>query len=170
MKMKHLFYLLLLSVIVTSCGIESNNNAFKNDFDQLADWCYNSPMLKKGTAHSGIYYCGLDSTNDYSITFQRFVKDLPIQNPKTINASAWVRTKSLETKATLIVTIDSIGGAVKYMGIPFINFVTAPDQWTEIKGTLEIPANVNADNFLKVYVNNVGKESVDIDDILIEVE
>jgi hypothetical protein len=170
LKMKNTFYLLLVAIIFSSCGNENSDNVFKNDFDQLANWGYQSPMLKSGGAHSGVYYCGLDSTNDYSLTFQRYIKDIPVKNLKTVNASAWVRTKTIDTKATLIVTIDSIGGAVKYMGIPFINFVTAPEQWTEIKGTLEVPANVNPENFLKVYVNNVGKESADIDDVKIEVE
>jgi len=168
--MKNILYIFILAGIITSCGNENNDHVFKNDFDQLGDWQYQSPMLKKGNAHSGIYYCGLDSTNDYSITFQRDLRDFPVQNVKIINASAWVRTKSLPSKATLIVTIDSVGGAVKYMGLPLKDFVTAPDQWTEIKGSLEAPESLHPDFFLKVYLYNVGKENVDIDDIRFEIE
>jgi hypothetical protein len=163
--MKNLLYLVVIAALFTSCGGSDNKNEFRNDFDQIADWGFNSPMLKKGDAHSGVYYCGMDSTNDFSLTFQRAIKDLPKPDFKKLNISAWVRSASLDSKASLIVSIDSQSGSVKYVGISLLDFAIEPNKWTEIKGTLEAPANVSPDNVLKVYLYNAGKEKVDIDDI-----
>ena len=97
------------------------------------------------------------------------MRDLPIRNLSSINVSAWVRAKAAIPKATLIVTIDSIGGAVKYGRFPLKDFEPSRDQWTEVKGTLDVPSNLHPDFFLKVYLFNAGREKVDIDDIRIEV-
>jgi hypothetical protein len=166
--MKKLLYFCAIAALFSSCGGD-NKNEFRNDFDQMADWGFASPMLKKGNAHSGHYYCGLDSTSDYSITFKRRLGDLPLQNLKTVNASAWIRTKSLDTKASFVLTIDSAGGSLAYKSVPLKDFITEPNKWTEVKGTLEVPNNANPNYILTIYLYNAGKESVDLDDILFEI-
>jgi hypothetical protein len=167
--MKKILYLFIISIIISSCG--NDKNVYLNDFDQLGDWGCGSSMLKTGDAHSGMYYCGLDSTNEYSLTFVRQLKNIDVQNISSINLSAWVRTKTVPSKAVLVVTIDSTGGPVKYMGIALKDEVFNPSEWTEIKQRFDdIPSGLNPNDVLKVYLLNSGKESVDIDDIRFKVE
>jgi hypothetical protein len=168
--MKNLLYLFAASILFSSCGKPGNKNEFRNDFEQLADWGFSSPMLKKGDAHSGNYYCGLDSTTDYSITFQSAIKDLPKPDFKTLDISAWARAKDISSMAALVIAIDTIGGNVKYMGIPLSDFILEADKWTEIQGTFTAPENLQPGFQLKIYLYNQGKESVDIDDIKFELK
>jgi hypothetical protein len=156
--------------LFSSCGGSDNKNEFRNDFDQIADWGFNSPMLKRGDAHSGVYYCAMDASNDFSMTFQRVVRDLPTPHFKTIEFSAWVRTPSIGTKAALVMSLDSDKGNVKYMGVQAKDFVTEANKWTQINGTFDAPENVDPNLFLKLYVYNAGKESVDVDDVKFELK
>jgi hypothetical protein len=167
--MKKILYLLIIPIIISSC--ENDKNVYVNDFDQLADWGYSSPMLKSGGAHSGIYYCGLDSNDNYSLTFSKSLKNLEVSNLTSIKISAWVRAKSIPSKAVLVVTIDSATGPVKYMGIGLKDAVFNANEWTEIKETFsDIPSGLNLDNKLKIYLNNAGKEQIDIDDVRFELQ
>jgi hypothetical protein len=167
--MKRIFYMLIISAVISSCG--NDKNVYVNDFDQLADWGYNSSMLKSGGAHSGIYYCGLDSNDNYSLTFSKSIKNLGVPNLSSIKISAWVRVRSIPSKAVLVVTIDSAKGPVKYMGIGLKDAVFNSNEWIEIKETFsDIPSGLNPDLKLKIYLNNACKENVDIDDVRFELE
>jgi hypothetical protein len=166
--MKKIFYFLSI-LIISSCG--NDKNVYMNDFDQLADWGFSSSMLKSGGAHSGNYYCGLDSTTPYSLTFSRQLKNFDILNINSIKLSAWVRAKTIPSNAVLVVTIDSTGGPVKYMGVGLKDEVFNSNEWTEIKATfIDIPSNLNPELTLKVYLNNPGHENLDLDDVRFELE
>jgi len=167
--MKQLIFLALTFATLISC--QNNKNVYQNDFDQLADWGYTSPMLKSEGAHSGIYYCSLDSTCPYSLTFSRPLKNFDITNINSITLSAWVRVKKIPSSGVMVVTIDSPTGPVKYMGISLKDEVFNANEWTEIKQTFQdIPKGLDLNNVLKVYMNNTAKESLDIDDVQFELE
>jgi len=164
--MKRILFVLLL--IILACNKEEKKEQAiiqKNDFESLLGWSeIDAGRLAKGTAHSGIYSALTDSLHQFSPGFIRKIKDISDQRIKKIELNVWVLTKNLDAKASLVLSIESEGKSAFYKGINVIDSVQATERWYPVRCVFNLPADLNKENEVRVYLWNTGKDVVLADD------
>lgn len=161
--------LFLILFIISACHQEAKKKQAiiqKNDFESLLGWSDLDPgRLIKGTAHSGSYAALTDSLHPFSAGFIRKIKDISDQRIKKIDINAWVLTTSLDAKASLVLSIESGGASAFYKGINVLDSVQATKKWYPVRSSFELPADLNRENEVRVYLWNTGKDAVLLDDV-----
>lgn len=159
---------LLLLLSACSYKKESKSLAFSNDFENEFGW-HDSPLLTKGEAHSGQYYNTVPG-NGYSTTFKKNFSDFELTPFQKIKLSAWVRFPVLDSRATLVVSIDSAEGKAPFFwqSIAVEDFIEAKDSWFKVEGEIDLPKNIKPNYTLLVYVMNTCKKSILVDDLAFE--
>jgi hypothetical protein len=172
--MKNTFIVIGLSAIMfCACGKKKNtaNYMYQNTFDNYKDFGFDHATLKSGNARSGEWYCELDTINQYSITYSKKVKDLPVKNAKKVKLSAWLYLPTFNARATVVATVGEQGKeAVMWNGLNTDDLVDTEKQWVQVTGEFALPANMNPEHTLQVYVWNHGKEVVWCDDVAFDFE
>lgn len=167
------FVMLLGVFTMPSCkkGVDTSNYMYQNNFDYYKDYGYDHATLRSGNAHSGEWYCELDTNNPYSITYSKKIADLPVKNIKKIKMSAWLYLPSFNSKASIVVTVGELGkDAATWNGVSTEKNVEEEKQWVQLTGEFEMPQNMNPNHTLQVYVWNHGKETVWCDDMAFDFE
>ena len=161
------FCLLLMQ---SSCSSKRENKtlAFSNDFENDFGW-HDSPLLTKGEAHSGQYYNTVPG-NGYSTTFKKNFSDFELAPFQKIKLSTWVRFPVLDSRATLVVSIDSTEGKTPFFwqSIAVEDFIEAKDSWFKVEGEIDLPKNIKPNYTLLVYIMNTCKKSIWVDDLSFE--
>ena len=139
---------------------------FSNDFESSLGWAENN-TITTGEGHSGKVVSKTTPESQYSYTFHRLLKDISPKRIKRAQFSAWVSLSSANSKGSLVLSIDSVGGekSILWNGVDTKNFVTSPNKWTQIKGTVNFPANISPASELKFYFWNTGKDAILVDDV-----
>lgn len=171
MNQKKIFIAAIIpfTVCVFACsnnGELRGDHVYKNDFENIDGWIQNS-QLEKGDAHSGDFCCKVTPENPFSLTFNKKIGDLSLSKIEKINLTAWVKFSDLNSKAKLVITIDSADGspAFFWMGIPAEDFITEADKWFQVTNEVTLPQTLKKDYKLLVYLWNTGKPPVYIDDL-----
>jgi len=137
--------------------------SFSNDMETTG-WM-NQQTLTKETAHSGKFSSRIDSVLPFSFGYADLFKNINDTLPQKVDVDFWILYPQTGIKTNLVVSIDSIGKNIFWTGIELVDSIKTPNQWKEIKGTVNLPANIMATDKISVYVWNNDKKSVYIDDL-----
>lgn len=165
--------ILTIAVFTLSCRKINDTTIYmhQNSFDNYKDYGFDNPTLRSGNAHSGEWYCELDTINQYSIAYEKKVSDLPVKNPKKIKLSAWLYLPAFNAKATVVASLGEPGKPdAIWNGLNSEDLVDEEKKWVQVLGSFELPDNLNPNHVLKVYVWNHGKEPVRCDDVAFDLE
>lgn len=171
----------LFSIVISLVGCskkvensETNSSLiFTNDLEKTMMWnegCNNvQTIIKNEGAHSGKFVTKLDSIAAYSLHFKAKLGDINNKPLKIANVSVWVKVKNLNADATLVVAIDSAGKIVKWQGTDLKGLVKSPNEWVEIKNSINIETKVNNPQYnFGCYLWNRSKEEILGDDFRLE--
>lgn len=142
--------------------------AFSNDFENEFGW-HDTPILTKGDAHSGQYFDAV-GPNGFSTTFKKRFSDIGINDPEKIKLSAWVKFPVLDSRASLVVSIDSAEGKPSFFwqSIAVEDFIDSKDSWFKVEGEIELPKDIKPNYSLLVYVMNGCRKTILVDDLAFE--
>jgi hypothetical protein len=147
-------------------NLERSSYTFKNDFENIT---VNDGILKTGTKwHSrttSTYMMENMPINcNYTWRVDNIIRHKII---KTVNASVWVNPKFFDKIGALLIfrITDNDENLLFSKIIRTDDQVTRNNQWTEIKGTFEVPANVDPVNFFSFYIWNIREKRFYIDDL-----
>lgn len=169
--MKRWSFVLLL-VFLLSCLEENVSEQFivqQNDFESMLGWSDVDPgRLLRGNAHSGNYSALTDSNHPYSLGFIRKLREITDHPVKRIEINAWVLSKSLDSKAGLVLSIETDGKSQFYKGVDVLDSIQATQKWYPLRCGFNLPSDLNMDHEVRVYLWNQGKDTVLVDDIEIK--
>lgn len=159
--------------LMAACGSKNNtaNFMYQNSFDNYKDFGFDHATLRSGNAHSGEWYCELDSINQYSIGYSKKIKDLPVKNARKIKMSAWLYLPTFGSKANVVMTVGEQGKeATIWNGLNSEDIVDTEKQWTQVTGEFSLPENMNPEHTFMVYVWNYSNEPIWCDDLAFDFE
>ncbi|MCX6294912.1 MAG: glycosyltransferase family 39 protein [Bacteroidetes bacterium] len=147
--------------------------SYFTNFDSLqVCWDNNMIVQPNCTAHSGLFAAKVDSATEYSSGLT--VKDLKfLVNRKNVllKASYWRYNDAGPVETKLVVTIAHADGTSYFWNS--INETVSKNTeymkgWKEVVGILDIPPVKSQQDILKVYLWDIGKNRIFIDDIRID--
>jgi hypothetical protein len=169
---RNLFFLGATVLLFVGCTKDSTlSYRYQNNFENYAEWGFQNATLRNGNAHSGSWFCELDSNYQYSIGFTKKLSELPVKNIKTVKLSAWIYLPAPASKANVVMSIGLDGQKpAVWNGLNTENEMTDEKSWTHISGEFSLPPNLNPEYKLSVYVWNHGKQPIWCDDLAFDVE
>ena len=156
-----------LSILMAACSSNSNNSNLNvsNNIDDLVHWGLSSSNILSGDAHSGLYSTKVDSLNPFSVTFQKKLTDISKTKITKIEYQAWVKTSILPKKIYFVCSVELENGEhILYEGTQIDKQVLKVNEWTLVKGFLDLTKEVPANTIVKIYFHSPEKESAVIDD------
>lgn len=170
---KYIILAVILCVAILFVACSGNNEdkkenstgaaSFSNDLES-AGWM-NQQTLTKETAHSGKFSSRIDSVFQYSFGFADLFKNISETLPEKVDIDFWMLYPQTGIKTNLVVSIDSLGKNIFWSGLELKDSIKTPNQWQEIKATVNLPANIMATDKIAVYIWNNDKKSAYIDDL-----
>jgi len=158
-------------ILIAACSGNKEENkenkpgvvSFSNDLES-AGWM-NQQTLTKETAHSGKFSSRIDSVLQYSFGYADLFKNINDTLPEKVDVDFWILYPQTGIKTNLVVSIDSVGKNIFWAGIELVDSIKTPNQWKEIKATVNLPAKIMATDKIAVYVWNNDKRSAYVDDL-----
>jgi hypothetical protein len=164
--MKRIIFVSVIALaILSSCSNKNKTNPlyYSNDMESANCWNDNNTLVV-GAAHSGKTFSKVTPESPYSFTFHKLLKDISSKRVRRVEYSCWVNLSSSTSQANLVLAIDTVGKSLLWVGTPTKEFVSVPNKWVKMKGKATIPANINRENEIKIYVWDNGKDAVSVDD------
>jgi hypothetical protein len=162
-----LFFVSLIFLI--TCSGKKESLTITNDLEGFGGWGLTG--IVKGNSHSGEYAYKVDSTQLYSLTFKKTLKEISSKPVKKIKASVWVYFTSKEVEGGFIVSIDPPEDkSIIWEAADLKKFITMPNQWIQITSESTVPENIDPSNIISIYAYNTGKKEFLLDDFEITFE
>lgn len=145
---------------------------YNQNFEQpMSEWQGGKIVEVDSASHSGAHATQIDGQTQFSQTLVLTNMKALVGNKKLVlKTSFWVLDPESESNSKFAISMETKEGKSYFWNA--INELknTAPTapQWKEIKGAIELPAVKQSDDQLKVYLMNVGKTKVLMDDVKIE--
>ncbi len=162
--------LLFILLFFNACNDQQSKtnlrNEFHNDLESYDGWQGISGYyyLNSSDAHSGQHSNQTDSSNIYSITFSKPVKELSASPVKKINISLWVKCLGTPASGAYILSLENGPETYKYFSFELKESNAIVNEWMQLKGTAEIPSGLPKDANAKIYFWNKGKTVILVDD------
>ncbi len=162
--MKKHFYLALALAGLVSCGDGSGadhpaNLLASNDFEAMEGWNGDAPTppsLTREKAHSGNYAMRVGPDVEYASGYIGALGKLSPTRLSKVQVKAWVYVPGGEPAAALITQVmdPATPGAPPLLwdGLPLSKSVSKRSEWVQIEKTLTLPATVNPNCKLYVYL------------------
>lgn len=158
----------MITVLSIGCTSKAKENVtvIANDMEQFNVWMNQNTVIK-GNAHSGEYACKLDSTVEYAFGWRKPIASFDKKIPKFVKVNFFGYCDVKPEKVTLVFSLDSADKNFYWDGKDLSQAMTA-GQWVPISNTFTVPANVNPNANLSIYVWNEKKQSLLLDDFEME--
>ncbi len=122
--------------------------------------------LTDNRAYSGVMSSGIGANNEYSISFDYPIKNLP-DSLHTLNIDMQLYQTNIDHDANLTVEISG-GGGIYHLNSILINKLSAKiEDWNRCSYSFELPNDFYNADLIKVYVYNPTNTQINIDDISI---
>lgn len=171
MKSRIRFFLLGIALF-TSCMVKAQ--VFSNDFENCYEWYppwHNLHIIADSSDNLVNHVCLCDTLHEYGLGFA--VEDgswFPHQNVHCQYGFLF-KTKTLNTQAKVVFSIDDDSGNRYWSAYPLQDFVDDTAAWSAAHFDLVFPSDYFADNGeLKGFVWNEGMERLLFDDARLEIQ
>lgn len=144
---------------------------YKQDFENFGSIDYQFPQRK--CVHSPGIAGYINEDVETNGRFSRRLDVILHGQVKRVKASLWVNPgKKIITKALFICKIHDWQQKCYYFKqVKLDDFIKAPDTWTKVTTTFEIPEWIDQSNIISIFVWNISKTSITyIDDIKLRFE
>ncbi|MBK5285772.1 MAG: glycosyltransferase family 39 protein [Bacteroidia bacterium] len=120
-------------------------------------------VIQKSFAHSGKNVCLTDSSNRYSNTFHNTAGAIS-KSSTYLKACGWVYYEKKIANCLFVSAFENKDGPYQYNAVSISEF-GPPDKWFQICKDIEIPADAEPSNIVKIYFWNKGTSPAYIDDV-----
>jgi hypothetical protein len=159
-------------ILFYSCSDEEQKDIkkqgiiFENDMEPH-EWGGAITIKERPNAHSGKSVSVMDSINAYSLIFVKPIDDISKEKIKSVTYSYWIFMKNANAKANTVLSIDSNDKNILWAGRP----VAAKElnKWAQVIETFDLPDTIEPKYSLRLYVWNISKEEILVDDFKIVV-
>ena len=163
--MKKILFLVLgvFTLLVFSC---SNNKEFvpvyKGSIDK-GDWISCQTIGKFGGV-TGDYCSKIDSINQYSYGFGKFINEISQNSIKKVKINVWVKLEDLTKKTQLVVSLGKDNKNIFWNGHDVSPFIKETNKWYKVEvedtfGELETKGA-----YIEIYLFNPNKNIAYVDD------
>ncbi|HWY38837.1 MAG TPA: hypothetical protein VNY73_09780 [Bacteroidia bacterium] len=167
--MKKVLCLLFIANLIGCSGNKQKGLVYYNDLEGIKGWT--DILLEKKPVHSGIYSNRLDSVHVYGENFKLSFKEISEHILKKVKISAWVFIPDSTIKGKLVMEINQpdkknvfwIGKDLKEYVNKFGEWIEIKQEFTFVKKEIMVPQN-----HVKIFVWNLSKKEMYVDDIRIE--
>lgn len=161
--LKNLFFV-FLSAILLSCNSDviQQHAHYENGFEEAKGFG-NADGVQSIEKHSGSSALEMKADREWGPTFQQKVSELPIEDPKGVLISLWIKPNVAMLKALLVVQVDSAGVNKFWEGKELGQQIFVASEWQQYQATLELK-NVSPDDEIKIFIWNIEKEHLFVDD------
>lgn len=145
----YLSFLFIIVLFVSSCS-----NDEKVTFNtSIEGWTLGYNSIYTGNGHSGNLCSKIDSQNPYSFGFIYLIKNISKKELTKATFSAWVKTENIKSSISLVASIscDKNNKQLQWVGCNIIDFVKKSNQWTNVKGEIQIPKDLPDDAEIRFY-------------------
>jgi hypothetical protein len=163
-----LFAITIANVFISCRPSDTHNHIETMNFDNLKSWGFNGTLTDE-KARSGRWATFVDSTHEYSLTYERLQQELLDKGYKKVEFSAWVKNDNPVHDIKAVLTLDSPTGVnYRWQGAA-IDSATSIDEngWKKVSVSMELMKEV-PEAHLKAYFWSPKKEKLIIDDINID--
>ncbi len=130
------------------------------------EWGSMYTIRETDVAHTGRRVTVMDSSNIYSVGLVKPVKSISAEKIDSVAFTYWVYFKSPKASAKSVVSIDDASGKNIFWAGNIVNEKAKEfNKWVEVKDGFKLPANINPEHFIKLYLWNTSKEEIMIDDL-----
>ncbi|CAN5370976.1 hypothetical protein BH11BAC2_BH11BAC2_10660 [soil metagenome] len=160
--------LVAIAILLSACSGSGYENKINQNFDNINDWYKEVPTLTNEQAHSGKISTFMDSTHEFSSTYEVNYEEIKKKGFTHVKVSAWGMVPDVNAKANLVISVNSPEGNRAYSAIAYSKYIFKINEWTEITNELELPEVKEKGAVLKVYGWVTNKQKSYMDDVTIE--
>ena len=168
--MKKKLYPLLFAALLIGCSKPTQKGlVYFNDFESIKGWT--DILLEKKPVHSGIYSNRLDSVHVYGENLKLTFREIAPAILKKVKISVWVFIPDASIKGKLVMEINQPDKKnVFWIGKDLTDHVHKYGEWVEVvqEFTLVKKALLLPENSIKIFVWNLSKKQMYIDDMRVE--
>jgi hypothetical protein len=136
---------------------EHNDLYFSNDLENLGLWSLKSDV-SRGAGHSGKYFSRADVNSPYSFGLNAEVGDLTSKKIKKVDATVWVSVANKDYEGGLICSVIRGDSSIFWSSNSLKDYVTDPGVWYEVKGSFNLPQDLQSTDRIALYVWNSGSK------------
>lgn len=160
-------YLILVMILSLSCNIGTRNidtGYYLQNFDDLFYWNH-SALVSSERAHSGSYSTYVDSSVQFSQTFEMNLGYARYHNYKKFRVKAWCFKETDDTQAGLTATVSH--GEVTYAtnSSDLAIALKKSGSWGDCTFSLELPAEAPNDAIIRIYLWTSNRTKAYMDDV-----
>ncbi|MBA3970647.1 MAG: glycosyltransferase family 39 protein [Bacteroidetes bacterium] len=142
----------------------------ENDFEQQqSGWGYNTVVKPNEGAHSGMYALTVNNSVEYSDNL--IIKGLDSivgRSGLIAKSSFWCKSIGLSASAKLVVTVETAEGKPYGWKCLYELKGGTTQTWNHISSAVELPVIRSESDIIKIYLWNLNKSEIFIDDMEIE--
>ena len=142
-----------------------HNSTYEAELNQLKNWTVNNTCQDTLYLFKGEKSEKLDSTNQFSSTFNIQLAKLNTAADKMYISCSAMGYFTTECKATLVIEYFNEQEQKEWYGVDIENYVTTPYKWSKIYASRAIPKNCVLSDLVKVYIWNRGKNEFYFDNL-----
>ncbi|MBU0764121.1 MAG: hypothetical protein KJ607_04725, partial [Bacteroidetes bacterium] len=135
-----------------------------NDMEHIGPgWNVNPVYLDSSVSFSGKYSCMLDSVNIFGSTYRINCKGFPGLSGSEVFISVMANILS-DAEAFLVFSLENKEGSKEYVTACMQDFKRTDREWSRVVLAHKIRTETGAEDIIKIYVWNKGKQNLYIDD------
>ncbi len=169
MKKNGLLSALFLSSLLIACKPSDNHQHVEvMNFDNIKNWGLNGVLTEEST-RSGKWATYVDSTHEYSMTYERVQQELLDKGYKKVEFTAWVKTENTDSDIKAVLTLDSPTGVnYSWQGTAIDSSITTDERgWKKVSVQLNLMKEV-PEAHIKAYFWSPKKGKAIIDDVSLD--
>lgn len=139
---------------------------FFNDCEGTEQWGQ-MQTLNDENAFSGKKSSKVGMNNEFSITFESNVSDLP-DSLKQVVVDFQIFQKNISSETKLVIEISGQHVQMQWNGFSLNNLTKENNKWESVHFTFPLPSNFYLGDLIKVYILNPGNKILYVDDIKVK--
>ncbi|MEN8228343.1 MAG: DUF4843 domain-containing protein [Bacteroidota bacterium] len=143
--------------------------SFLNNCDGQVVWGQMQTITDE-MAFSGTKSSKTGNENDFSITFEYPLKQLPDSSKNNVSVSFKVNKESLDRKGQLVIQANGANFKNYWKGIDLNQQIHKANSWEDFHQTIPIPDSIKQADIIKIFLYNPSDEIIFIDDFQIDFE
>ena len=148
--------------------IDTTKTVFVNTCEPNQIWSGEETISKNEIKRGGEYSSKMTKEIEFGMGLRKRCDEISEFPPKKVVAGVWINCPEVLKGGQIVISIDDEKGNVFWSGFPINKSIKKQNEWIYCENTIEFPMELNAKNYVSIYVWNPEKELFYLDDWKIE--